>query len=441
MSDGDEGQVTTRLTERTAQIDLMTVLQLCGAGTLRCSDKTRRPGAATVSTVADALADGDFYPGEPIAAFAWPLLIQAGGLAEIVGGRLRLTARGQAALTRPAAGTIRDLWRAWVGKGLLDELSRVEQIKGQRIANVLTAAKNRRKTVATALAGCEPGAWIEIDDLFARMRRRGVSPTVARSDRALWRLYLVDAEYGSLGYAGFGDWPILEGRYTLAVVFEYAATLGLLDVRYVDPAGARDDFRGNWGADELDYLSRYDGLLAVRLNALGSYALGASDAYQPPAAATPEKAVLKVLPNRDVVATGTISTADRLMLDAYATATSERVWPVETAGLLTAINAGRSLEQFVEFLSSRSAGELPAAVTTLITDVTDRASALRDAGMIRLIECADPALATLIARNRRLQRICRPLGDRYLAVEVGHEPAFRKALLALGYVLPPDAAP
>lgn len=425
MGDGDEGQVTTRLTERAAQADLMAVLQLCGAGALRCSEKTRRPGAATVRAVADALADGDFYPDEPIAAFAWPLLIQAGGLAEIVGVRLRLTAKGHAALTRPAVGTIRDLWRAWVGKGLLDELSRVEAIKGQRIANVLTSAKTRRKTVATALTGCEPAAWIDIEDLFARMRSRGLSPTVARSDRALWRLYLVDPEYGSLGYSGFGDWPILEGRYAMAVVFEYAATLGLFDVRYVDPAGARDDFRDNWGADELEQLSRYDGLRAVRLNPLGAYALGASDAYQPSEAPAPEQAVLKVLSNRDVVAIGTISTADRLMLDAYATATSERVWAVEASGLLTAIQAGRSLDQFVEFLASRSAGELPAAVTTLIADVTDRVRALRDAGMIRLIECSDPAVATLIARNRRLQRVCRPLGDRYLAVEVGHEPAFR----------------
>ena len=31
---------------------------------------------------------GDFYPDEAIAAFAWPLLMQAGGLAELEGARL-----------------------------------------------------------------------------------------------------------------------------------------------------------------------------------------------------------------------------------------------------------------------------------------------------------------------------------------------------------------
>ncbi len=270
---GSDG-ATARLTEQPAVADLLAVLHLCGAGGLRCSEKTRRPAAATVAAVSGVLAAGDFYPDEPIAAVAWPLLIQAGGLAELAGGRLQLTARGRTALTAAPAGTIRQLWRAWVGRGLIDELSRVEQIKGQRAANVLTSVKTRRQTVAAALATCPVGTWVEVDELFTRMRRSGLSPAVARSERALWRLYIADPQYGSLGYAGFHDWPLLEGRYTLAVLFEYAGTLGLLDLAYTDPAGARDDFRGNWGTDDLDYLSRYDGLRAVRLNTLGGYVLG-----------------------------------------------------------------------------------------------------------------------------------------------------------------------
>ena len=155
------------------------------------------------------------------------------------------------------------IWRAWIGKAVIDEFSRIEAIKGQRATNVLTAAKTRRQTVAAALATCPPGEWVAVDDLFVRMRRGNLSPTVARSERALWKLYLVDPQYGSLGYSGYADWRILEGRYTLAVLFEYAATLGLIDVDYTDPAGARDDYHRNWGADDHEYLSRYDGLFAL----------------------------------------------------------------------------------------------------------------------------------------------------------------------------------
>ncbi|MBY8853617.1 hypothetical protein K7G98_37445, partial [Saccharothrix sp. MB29] len=69
--------------------NLRAVLGLCAAGQVRCSDKTSRPSAATVRTVSAHLVHGDFYPEEPIAAFAWPLLLQAGGLASLMPPRRR----------------------------------------------------------------------------------------------------------------------------------------------------------------------------------------------------------------------------------------------------------------------------------------------------------------------------------------------------------------
>jgi hypothetical protein len=94
-------------------------------GKLRCSEQTRRPSTATVSAVAEALANGDFYP---------------------------------------------------------DEFSRVEEIKGQRSANVLTAAKPRRKLVGRALAGLTPGEWSSIDALF-RLPGHGLGVTLTRAHR------------------------------------------------------------------------------------------------------------------------------------------------------------------------------------------------------------------------------------------------------------------
>ena len=425
-----------RLTERHALADVHAVLRLCDSGRLRCSDKTRRPAATSVVMIADTLSGGDFYPDEAIAAYAWPLLVQAGGLADTVGGKLQLTARGRSALGKPAAEVIRGLWRSWVTKAVIDELSRVEHIKGQRATNVLTSAKTRRQRVSAALATCRPGAWVEVDDLFASMRGAGLSPTVARSDRALWKLYLVDAQYGSLGYAGFGEWEILEGRYTLAVIFEYAATLGLVDVAYDEPAGARDDYHGNWGADDLDYLSRYDGLRAVRLTGLGAYALDLTASYRTPADAAPIRN-LKVLSNLDVVATGELSPADRLVLDAYAKRTAERVWTFTADTVLAAVAAGRTADQLRDFLGGRmEQPELPATLLVLLDDVTTRAGRLRDLGQVRLIECADPALAALIHHDRRLRPLCTAIGERHLAVTTEQEPAFRRALQALGYALP-----
>jgi hypothetical protein len=128
------------------------VLRLAAVGRLRCSDKTKRPSAATIRALGEVLTGGDFYEGEEVRAFAWPLLFQAGGLTELSGGRMELTAQGRKALAEPAHETIRHLWRRWLSHGVLDEFSRVEAVKGQRAANLLSATGPRRRAVGAALA-------------------------------------------------------------------------------------------------------------------------------------------------------------------------------------------------------------------------------------------------------------------------------------------------
>lgn len=435
---GDDTTSTTRSTEPEALANVATVLQLCAAGKLRCSEKTQRPSAATAQAVAGSLAAGDFYPDDAIAAFAWPLLVQAGGLARLDEPRLGLTPKGRAALGKPPHEVIRGLWERWPRHAPIDELSRVEEIKGQRAAAAVSAAGPRRQAVAAALTLCPAGEWVTVDDLFGRMRGADLSPTVARSERGLWKLYLSDPEYGSLGYDGHHDWPVLEGRYTLAVLFEYAATLGLLDVEYVAPAHARDDFRHMWGADWIDALSRYDGLLAVRLTPLGAYAAGLTSTYRPPEPAAPGRG-LEVLANFDIVATADLPAADRLVLDAYAVRTSDRVWTLTAASLLAAIDAGRPPGGLTSFLAERAAHGLPVTVRTLIDDVEARTQQVRDLGMRHIVECADVAVATLIARDRSLGRYCTRIGDRHLLLAPGGEAKVRTALHKLGYALGPSA--
>ena len=362
-------------------------------------------------------------------------MLQAGGLARLEGSRLTLTPKGRKALAQPGHEVVRGLWERWPRHAPIDEFSRVDQIKGQKSTAALSAVGPRRHTVVAALALCPPGEWIGVDDLFAAMHRADLSPTVARSERGLWKLYLGDPEYGSLGYAGFHDWPILEGRYTLAVLFEYAATLGLLDVDYVSPAHARDDFRQMWGADWIDALSRYDGLRAVRLTALGAYAAGLTTTYTPTTASADR--TLQVLPHHDIVATADLAPADRLVLDAFATRTSDRVWTVSTTSLLAAVDAGRAPGEFRGFLDERAVHAVPATVHRLLADVEARSGQVRDLGTRRVLECADPSVATLLAQDRSLRGLCTRLGERHLMLDPAGEPKARAALRKLGYPLGP----
>ena len=268
--------VLLRCTAPDALSNLVAVLELAADRQMRYGAATRRPLAATVRLIEDVLVAGDYYEaahfgvGEPIAAFAWPLLLQAGGLAQLAGTRLELTVRGRAALARPSYQTLGALWDRWLTSVSHDELARVEAIKGQRRPSTLTSVPGRRAAVAAGLAAVEPGAWTDVDMLLGILATQRRPLVVARNLRALWRLYLVDSYHGSLGHAGPAAWNVLPGRYALCVLFEYAATMGVIDVAYTDPAGARDDYRGLWGAGDLACLSRYDGLVAVRVNELGA---------------------------------------------------------------------------------------------------------------------------------------------------------------------------
>lgn len=52
---GAVGEHRIWLTEHEAQLNLQTVLQLCAAGSLRCSDKTWRPTGATIRPLVSQL--------------------------------------------------------------------------------------------------------------------------------------------------------------------------------------------------------------------------------------------------------------------------------------------------------------------------------------------------------------------------------------------------
>lgn len=251
-----------------AREQLHAMLRLVERGQVRCNAATRKPSAATMRLLAETLPGGDFYPGEHISSFSWPLLLQTGGLA--TGTKLELTARGQAALKKDPDEVLLGLWGRWVRGGAIDELSRLEAIKGQKRTNTLSGLKNRRSNAADVLEVLEASGFTAIETAFNALFPFGSGFTSVRGERAAYKLYIGEPEYGSLGYADVDIPRTVDMRYLMVLLFEYAATLGLVDVRFVDPDLAMDDFDDLWGAEGLTRLSRYDGLRAVRPTALAA---------------------------------------------------------------------------------------------------------------------------------------------------------------------------
>ncbi|MCI0588002.1 MAG: helicase-associated domain-containing protein, partial [Planctomycetes bacterium] len=374
--------------------DILAVLRLVEGGKLTVGEATRRPTGATVAAVRSVLASGDFYPEEAIRAYAWPLIVQAAGLAAARAGRLELTKKGREALSAPPHETLGRAWEEWLQTDLVDELSRVEAIRGQsgKGKRALTDPWERRDAIAQALALCPPGRWIEVDEFFRFLRAEGPKWRVTDDP---WTLYFSEARYGSLGYQGHGDWKILEARYVLAFLFEVAATMGLIDVAYASPDGARPDYDDVWGTDDLAFLSRYDGLAYLRLNPLGSWCLGIAERFE--GAPLEARKVLRVLPDLEVVAAeGALPPADRLFLERFAEKVSDRVWRLERGRILAASEGGMAPSALGEFLAARSGEPLPETVEALLRDVAGRLGRVADRGGARLFECADEFTARLL---------------------------------------------
>ena len=211
-------------------------------------------------------------------------------------------------------------------------------IKGQqgkgRVA--LTAVSNRREMISRALRACPIAEWIDVDEFFRFMQAANYYFEVSRDP---WDLYICDSEYGSLGYEGYHDWEILQGRYILCLLFEYAATLGMVDVADDSPSGARDDFRKIWGTDDLWCLSRYDGLRKFRLTKFGAYCLGVSSEYSPKPIT--QKGVIHgdAQPAADCQWCK-LSPDEESMLESFAERTAETEWLLSIVRTLKAIEAG-----------------------------------------------------------------------------------------------------
>jgi hypothetical protein len=112
------------------------------------------------------------------------------------------------------------------------------------------------------------------------------------------------------------------------------------------------------------------------------------------------------------------------------------VWKLDQARLLEALEEGHDITVLAELLVSLSGQPLPETVERFLGDMAARVHSLKSLGTARLIECADAALATLIANDSRTKPFCLLAGERYLAVPAESEARFRSALRKVGYSLP-----
>ena len=441
--------IIVRTMEQSALKDLVTLLQLVENGKISVSDKTRRPSMTTIKAISNNLDGGDFFEPEPepdqrryyigkgvgaIRAFAWPMLLQAGKLVRLNGSKLALTKSGRAAFKEPLENTIQLLLDKWTDNTIIDEFSRIDVISGQTRGKghkAMTAASGRRPVVVEALAQCPVNQWIHFDEFSRFMLADGYTFEITRNP---WLLYISHAEYGSMGYAGHDEWHILQGRYIRCLLFEYAATLGLVDVAYIHPDNARDDFRDFWAADELRFLSRYDGLEYFRLTPLGAYCFGLTDEYE--SNTTLDHTPIKVFSDLRICPDQPLSSQETLLLESWAKAESDDVWRLDRAKSAVAIENGQDVENLRSFLEDRDEQPLPEKVEGFLQSIERNGKALDVQGRGFIVECATEEIAAMLSSDRKISKLCLPMGKKHLVVKEKSEANFRKAIHDLGFGMP-----
>jgi hypothetical protein len=436
-----EDRLTVRYTERDAMVDLSVLLRLTDQGKIQVSDKTSLPGAATLRLLTESLAGGDFYADKPkqdqrgqeigpIKAFSWPLILQAAGLAQRNGSKLALSTAGRKALASSQASVLGAIWNKWLKSSLFDEFSRVDVIKGQKSkGRVMTAVAPRRAAINEILRLCPVGAWIDVDDFSRFMQATGHTFDVSHNP---WKLYISDPQYGSLGHDGYHSWEILQLRYLLCVLFEYAAALGIIDVAYIEPTEARNDFDDLWGTDDLEFLSRYDGLIYFRVTPLGAWCLGSVEDYTP--APIQPSVRLSVLPSLQVnVVGGNLSTEESLTLDTWCVESTDKSWRLDRQKAVGAIEKGRDIAELRAFLQAREDQPLPETVESFIQTTGKQGKALKISGTALLIDCENAEIAATIATHKETASLCIRAGDRQLVVRLENEEKFRNLVRILGF--------
>ena len=432
--------IERREMEIAAAHDLTAVLRLVDQGKISVSSSTRRASGTSMVRIAESLQGGDFFdaaekkkdswsqvPG-PVRSFAWPLLIQAGRLAELKGSKLVLTNAGRGALSMSRVDALRQLWEKWLGTKLLDEFNRIEGVKGQvgKGKTYLAPATYRRDVIADALAQCPVSEWVQIDEFLRFMRAGNFAFEVSQEP---WRLYIGDRDYGRVDYYPH-KWHMVEGQYVRCFLFEYAATLGMIDVAYSHPEGARDEYMGEYAASYLAYLSRYNGFEYFRLTPLGAYILEVVSEYDSP---IPRSiAAFSVHSDLRIQLLRPMSGEEYITLELWANQVSEDLWRIDRDKTVLALQGPHQVNELRDFLAQRDDQPLPEQVEAFLLKVERDSGALMLSGDARLLTCQTAEVLERIRSDSKLGKLCAQAGELQLVVPESKWNVFRNAVRQLG---------
>lgn len=431
--DGEEAE--TLETPQYTEAELNILINTIKDKKLKVSPKTGQPSKALLNQLCNRLNEPyqnasslDDESANSIKAFGWIQILRAALWIKEINGELQINLK-KASLHQRHCDVIKQLFWDWKDRSKFDEFSRINQIKGQKgkgqkyFTNVLS----RRNACIETLRACPPEQWVSFDDY---LRLMAVERQFFNVTSEPYSLYIGDSTYGRIH-----DDIFLTNVYTRCLMMEYFATLGIVDIAYVTPDNAQDNYYDRWGQYDLDYLSVYDGLKHIRLTKLGAYVLGVIDTYTDVSDSTKTSIVL--LPKNRVQFMQSPATSERVFLTNYADEVNDQVWQLCTSKLLSHIENGGDLEEIQSFLSERDEQPyFPTQIEHLFKTLENNKNAVRLEGRFLLLKCDTESIAKNIASAPKIQKWCQRVGKDQLIIPEGKESLFRQLVHELAYAMP-----
>ncbi len=437
----------THLSESAAFSELKAVLDLIASGMVSVGATTLAPGKSTVAAVQGSFDTSDFLQQvysnvdsggkEPIRGFAWPILVQGLGFAKAESsGKLKLTKQGILAQnTANLHVEVKNAFSKWL-KFDFDELSRINVIKGQtgKGRRALVKPADRRPTICSALKTLPALQWLEVSELIRFLRSEFQFHVIWPGERSLWHLYIGEPQNGSLGYAD-DRFSLVEKPYLLCVLMEYLSTLGLIDICYSKPDRVLRDHWNQWGADDLEFYSRYDGLHAIRLNDFGRYCLGASDAYL----FRPESKQTMIVLSYDAEVkpiAGSFTKKEESELECWTSVNLKGQRYLDRKQSLVSLESGRSAQELRAFLTERTDCEFPESVEGFLSQLETQERSFAYFDSAHIFSVNDKGLLQRLLSEPQTSKHCFKMQGDLIGVFERDRRRFQKGLKDLGLYLP-----
>ena len=431
----DNEQLCHQETQQFTESELNTLVNTIKDKKLKISEKTGLPSKALLKKLSQQLNEPYHEQASieddaviNIKSFGWVQILRAASWVKETNGELQINVK-KVSLQQRHCDTVKVLFWDWKERSKLDELSRISEVKGQKGKGkrYLTDTQMRREACIDTLKHCPIGEWVALNDFLRLMTVTNNFFNVTLNPSYL---YIGDSTYGRLN-----DDTFLTDVYTRCLLMEYFATLGLIDIAYVEPENAQNNYFDEWMMDDLEYLSSYDGLKHLRLTKLGAYVLGVTESYTETFAST--QTSISLLPKHGVKFLQQPTSSEKFFMLSYADEIANDEWQLSTNKLLSHLENGGELADVQAFLIARDEQPyLPTEIEHLFKTLNKNKIAVKLEERCLLLKCSSEVIAKNIASAPSLKKWCQRVGKDQLIIPEGKEAVFRKLIHELKYAMP-----